>query len=66
MSGFATTDDRGNFLLDGRPWFLHAPTYLSRRSVGRGLAGELGLVRNPDDPMAQAVLDMDLRNLQGK
>jgi len=31
MNGFVTTDDCGNFVLDGRPWFLHGATYFGRR-----------------------------------
>jgi len=31
MRSFVTTDDRGNFVLDGKPWFLHGATYFGRR-----------------------------------
>ncbi len=31
MASFVTTDDRGNFVLDGRPWFLHGATYFGHR-----------------------------------
>lgn len=31
MNSFITTDKDGNFVLDGRPWFLHGATYFGRR-----------------------------------
>ena len=31
MPSFVTTDGRGNFTLDGRPYFLHAAVYFGRR-----------------------------------
>lgn len=31
MGSFVTTDDRGNFVLDAKPWFLHGATYFGRR-----------------------------------
>jgi len=31
MRSFVATDTRGNFTLDGRPWFLHGATYFGRR-----------------------------------
>ena len=31
MSSFVATDDRGSFVLDGAPWFLHGATYFGRR-----------------------------------
>jgi hypothetical protein len=31
MSSFVTTDSQGNFILDGKPWFLHGAVYFGRR-----------------------------------
>lgn len=31
MSKFVMTNDRGSFVLDGKPWFLHGATYFGRR-----------------------------------
>jgi hypothetical protein len=42
MPSFVSTDDRGNFVLDGRPWFLHGATYYGRRpgTCGADWTGE--------------------------
>ena len=31
MKSFVTTDKKGQFILDGKPWFLHGATYFGRR-----------------------------------
>lgn len=42
MPSFVTTDHRGQFILDGKPWFLHGATYFGRRpgSCGANWLGE--------------------------
>jgi len=31
MTSFVTIDEQGNFILDGKPWFLHGAVYFGRR-----------------------------------
>jgi len=31
MSAFVSTDQQGNFILEGKPWFLHGAVYFGRR-----------------------------------
>ena len=52
-NGFITTDGRGQFLLDGAPWFLHGITYFGRRPgtccgnwLGKHFAHNLAMLRD--------------------
>jgi len=59
MASFVTTDGEGNFILDGKPWFLHAAIFFGRRP---GTCGADWMGKNFQHNLS--FLDQDIETMQ--